>query len=324
MKVLVPVEDRLFGALICDFISTQSKWSDLSIKVLHVIPVIQSAFVWPSEVLAKEANELVDNVAACLRKHFKGSQIETQVETGNAAEVINKVAGTWKADAVVMGSTSKSGLGRWMVGSVSAEVAMHCQCPVYILRPGLATESITHGAAVPTESTHRHYLEEHIADRPFPLDGTDWSRLVSLRLEHEDRSECKNSACEDLLTRLHSIGTPLPHERKAIKQALHYWFLTGLKQYKPMPLGEQSDSGMHALEVLTTLKSDAALEEAERQWMKKRVKAWRLSPGGFWVADRGESSESAEQMSSSIAEVIKLPSAVDQGQKKEEVAHVEA
>ena len=59
---------------------------------------------------------------------------ETQVATGQTAEVILEAARTWKADLIVMGTQGRQGLTRLVLGSVADAVVRGAEIPVMTVR----------------------------------------------------------------------------------------------------------------------------------------------------------------------------------------------
>lgn len=57
------------------------------------------------------------------------------LEMGDAREVIVHHAQTLPADLIVMSSRSKSGLERWLLGSVAERVVRSAPCPVLVVPP---------------------------------------------------------------------------------------------------------------------------------------------------------------------------------------------
>jgi nucleotide-binding universal stress UspA family protein len=71
-------------------------------------------------------------------KRVKGYEaLETRIVPGLPAEEIVRQAVTAKADLVVMGTRSRSGLKRLMLGSVADGVVRACECPVLVVPEGL-------------------------------------------------------------------------------------------------------------------------------------------------------------------------------------------
>jgi nucleotide-binding universal stress UspA family protein len=114
----------------------------------------------------REASGYLDAIAA--RSEFAGIMVEQHVFGGETAMSILNATVEYKADLVVMTSHGRSGLTRWVMGSVAEHVVRHALVPVFVLRgPG--------GNVV----------------QPKRVCGADWRVLVTL-----DGSELAESAIE--------------------------------------------------------------------------------------------------------------------------------
>lgn len=81
------------------------------------------------------AQSSLDLAAADLQR--SGIKVETVVEFGSAAETILRVAANQQADLVAMGTHGRSGLQRFLLGSVADRIVRYCEAPV-LLMPNLA------------------------------------------------------------------------------------------------------------------------------------------------------------------------------------------
>lgn len=68
----------------------------------------------------------------------KGFKVDCVVESGDPATVINDVANTHNVDAVIMTTHGRTGLNRWLFGSVTQKVISHMVRPVMVV-PGTQT-----------------------------------------------------------------------------------------------------------------------------------------------------------------------------------------
>jgi nucleotide-binding universal stress UspA family protein len=69
-----------------------------------------------------------------LQTHFPDWEIEAEEASGSPASEILKRAGDWMPDLIAVGSQGRSGLGRFLLGSVSQKVANEAQCSVRVAR----------------------------------------------------------------------------------------------------------------------------------------------------------------------------------------------
>jgi nucleotide-binding universal stress UspA family protein len=60
-------------------------------------------------------------------------EVHTEVEAGDAATMIVEIAEKLHADAIVMSTHGRSGLSRWLFGSVTQKVLAATTCPVFVI-----------------------------------------------------------------------------------------------------------------------------------------------------------------------------------------------
>jgi nucleotide-binding universal stress UspA family protein len=83
------------------------------------------------EEMAPAAKKYLDSVAA----QFGESAIRfmTEAHVGDPAEVIITTAEKYGVDAIVMSTHGRSGLSRWIMGSVTNKVLNARTCPVFVV-----------------------------------------------------------------------------------------------------------------------------------------------------------------------------------------------
>jgi nucleotide-binding universal stress UspA family protein len=89
----------------------------------------------PSGELAQLVDEEAEDVFGTL---FGSMTIppsaQTFVRVGAPAKVVLQVARDWSAQLIVVGSHSRAGVERALLGSVADEISRHASCPVLIVR----------------------------------------------------------------------------------------------------------------------------------------------------------------------------------------------
>ena len=115
-------------------------------SVIHLATVVEaalsnalSAFVGAVPPVVEGSAEVIGPVARDLEEiastlETTGAQIETHVLTGRPGTTIVDAATSLRADLIIVGSRGHGTIGSMMLGSVSAEVADHANCPVLIAR----------------------------------------------------------------------------------------------------------------------------------------------------------------------------------------------
>ena len=83
----------------------------------------------------KQRERAKEFVAYATRKlEGTGFKVSSSIEEGDARSVILREAEAWDADLIVLGSHGRTGLVRFLIGSVSEAVARHARCSVQIVR----------------------------------------------------------------------------------------------------------------------------------------------------------------------------------------------
>jgi nucleotide-binding universal stress UspA family protein len=85
-----------------------------------------------SESISKEARTAVELAAENLRR--PGLEVEAAVLQGDARVEIVQAAADWVADLIVVGSHGRTGVSRWLLGSVAEYVVRHAPCSVEVAR----------------------------------------------------------------------------------------------------------------------------------------------------------------------------------------------
>jgi len=114
-------------------------------RVVEPVPLVPHHYIGLVPKLLSEAAEYLAQVADRLRK--SGLQVRTVVGEGLAWEQIFEAAGREKATLVALTSHGRTGLSRWMLGSVAEKVIRGSPVPVLVLR---SFETAPDGGASPT------------------------------------------------------------------------------------------------------------------------------------------------------------------------------
>jgi nucleotide-binding universal stress UspA family protein len=85
---------------------------------------------WKKE--KEQAQTMVEKTAELLRS--KGLKATSVVAEGHTKSKILDTAKNWRADLIVLGSHGRTGLARFLIGSVAEGVARHAGCSVEIAR----------------------------------------------------------------------------------------------------------------------------------------------------------------------------------------------
>lgn len=86
-----------------------------------------------SDSFMAQGKEYLQKRAAELQK--AGYKVNSKVEFGGAADLIIETAESAKVDAIVMSTHGRSGLSRWILGSITSKVLGAAPCPVLVIPP---------------------------------------------------------------------------------------------------------------------------------------------------------------------------------------------
>lgn len=94
-----------------------------------------------------------------LGQSFPNSSIQGLVADGDPRAIICDMALEWQASMIVMGSHSRTGFKRILLGSVSSSVLSHASCSVTIVRLAKDKEERGEGLLAPTVGMQSIQLE---------------------------------------------------------------------------------------------------------------------------------------------------------------------
>jgi nucleotide-binding universal stress UspA family protein len=151
MKILLAIDDSKFSEAATQAVIAQYQRQGTEIKVLHVVdltlPIPTSSAAGFRRESLKHGAELVQRTEQLLVK--AGYKVLTAVEEGDPRSKILDDAAHWNADLVILGSHGRTGVNRFLMGSVSEAVAHHASCSVQIVR-------------IPAEPRHRSVRSNEI------------------------------------------------------------------------------------------------------------------------------------------------------------------
>jgi nucleotide-binding universal stress UspA family protein len=155
-RILCPVDFSDHSRRALDHALTIATWYDSVVTVLHVSPLMPVAAYAPMSGMPPYVGLTPDARQALMRslKEFAdGGQasvpIEFEIAEGHTAAVIVDRADEVSADLLVLGTHGRSGLDRWVLGSVTEKVLRKARCPV------LTAPAHADGAAAKTTGFRR-------------------------------------------------------------------------------------------------------------------------------------------------------------------------
>jgi nucleotide-binding universal stress UspA family protein len=141
--ILVPLDGSAFSERALPIATTLAR----TLRAQVILVRAASAAVFPRTDPTEAQVQAVDEAQAYLSALAAGLSeqdlnIEVAVPYGDAAELILLEIGLHSAVLVVMCTHGRSGLGRWIYGSVAEQVLARSPAPVLLVRPTSSTETL--------------------------------------------------------------------------------------------------------------------------------------------------------------------------------------
>lgn len=140
-KILVPLDGSRLAEAALPHAKCLASSDDAHIYLLRVAvnPAAEFSFSDPAlaaEFIAAMEAETLDYLQS-IRANLQRAGIRTSflIREGPIAETIMDVAMEVKADIIVMSTHGRSGVSRWVLGSIADRVVSHSTTPILLIRP---------------------------------------------------------------------------------------------------------------------------------------------------------------------------------------------
>ena len=94
--------------------------------------------VWPEEIAPLEENKV--ELRRNLYNRYPSVESDVLIAEGGVWGVIEAVADEKKADLIVLGTSGRRGIGKFILGSTAEEILRRAKCPVLTVGPNAPTE----------------------------------------------------------------------------------------------------------------------------------------------------------------------------------------
>lgn len=133
-RILLAIDNSRYSEAATQAIASLIRTQDAEVFVLHVV---ESPYVDTEkhQNQLEQARKWVQDAAGTLnRVGFKTDTSVTHLGENNIQDVILEFAAQWHPGLIVLGSHGRTGLKRFLIGSVSDAVSRHAPCSVLIVR----------------------------------------------------------------------------------------------------------------------------------------------------------------------------------------------
>jgi nucleotide-binding universal stress UspA family protein len=143
-KILLPLDGSPTGEAALPYVQEISGALGSKVVILRVVDTEVRGYslghVPYPEQLLKEGEQDADKYLGLVKNNFSAGMARTVFKEGNAAREILKVSEEEKVNIVAMSTHGRSGIDRWMLGSVSDKVLQVGKVPLLLVPPKLSVE----------------------------------------------------------------------------------------------------------------------------------------------------------------------------------------
>jgi nucleotide-binding universal stress UspA family protein len=141
--ILVPLDGSERAERALPVAARIARASGVRITLLRALPVpplagtlYDGAMMTASQIAAQQAAATGYLAEVCRRPLLTGLPVDTQISAQTPAAAILDAATEGHVDLIVLCSQGRSGVSRWVVGSIAEHVTRHATAPVLVLREG--------------------------------------------------------------------------------------------------------------------------------------------------------------------------------------------
>ncbi|HXY15980.1 MAG TPA: universal stress protein, partial [Terriglobales bacterium] len=143
MKILLGVDGSIFSKAANQAVMEQARPQSDEVRVVHVVDILtiripDGLAYYPGIEHSRDSQRrIAETLVADAAKSLRSSgllQVTTDIEWGNPKSKIIDNAAEWRADLIVLGSHGRTGLDRFLMGSVADAVMRHAHCSVELVR----------------------------------------------------------------------------------------------------------------------------------------------------------------------------------------------
>jgi nucleotide-binding universal stress UspA family protein len=140
-RILVPLDGSPLSEAVLPHAQALAQAEGAEILILRVAVNPSAEFSFSDPALA---SELIQEMEAetqtylkdlCSKLESTGIRTAYLMRKGPIAETILEVAGNMQADMIAMSTHGRSGLQRWLIGSIADRIVHHSSVPVLLIRP---------------------------------------------------------------------------------------------------------------------------------------------------------------------------------------------
>lgn len=137
-RILVPLDGSTLSEAVLPHAQNLAQTTGAELVLLHVIVTPVEKFSVPltlADIQKIEAESKLYLKSVCSKLEKENLRVTFLVREGSVAETILEVAASMEADAIAMSTHGRTGVKRWLLGSVADKVVRMSPLPVLLIRP---------------------------------------------------------------------------------------------------------------------------------------------------------------------------------------------
>jgi nucleotide-binding universal stress UspA family protein len=147
-KMLIPLDGSELSEVVFPYAKELAGRLGLDVILLHVhspeegekAPLHRAYIERKAEVIKRQSEEVQQKIG--IRPGAKPVQVQCELAVGYPAEEILRYADENDIDLILMATHGRSGIRRWVMGSVADKVLQASQVPVWLVRAGIPEEIV--------------------------------------------------------------------------------------------------------------------------------------------------------------------------------------
>ena len=139
-KVLVPLDGSKAAENVLPLARCFARSLQIPVELLSVVDIAEMARHIAADhapmirTMVDDAHRRLNEYLKTIAKHFPAGEVQCKVQKGNAAEAIIESAAADKQTLIAMATHGRSGLDRWLLGSVAEKVLRGASNPTLVVR----------------------------------------------------------------------------------------------------------------------------------------------------------------------------------------------
>jgi len=172
MRILLPTDLSACSLAAIEATKQMQYGANDELKVITVVDLFEPLLAFDQTKAMEKADLNVQRVVEEIKAKLPKTKVTGDVFVGYPDQVIIQTAIDFKADLIVLGSHGRTGLTRFLWGSVSRAVLLDSPCAVRIVRTGTNPASANHRVLIALDESQNakdsFYILQHILKASWP------------------------------------------------------------------------------------------------------------------------------------------------------------